>query len=225
MAPFTPQELEARCLFSQDGLLVLDKPDDLPTSGHSLADPDCLQNQLIEHHGAMVWAVHQLDADTTGLNLFVTEKHLVQQMKERMTWPRCEKDYLAVLHGRPTRDQLHVQAPIGPLPFDARSLGVSADGRASSSHFEILARGRAHCLARVRIETGRTHQIRIHAAHIGHPLVGEEWYRDPPCTLHPRQALHAHRLRFCDGEQPSEFEAPVPEDLLALCRRLGLDLP
>ena len=179
---------------------------------------------LIERHGAMVWAVHQLDADTTGLNLFVTEKRLVDLFKQRMTWPRCEKTYLAVLQGIPDRDQIHQEAPIGVHPDDARGLGVNPDGRSASTHFEIVSRGKDVSLARVRIETGRTHQIRIHAADMGHPLVGEEWYCDPPCSLHPRQALHANRLSFRDGDEPREFEAPIPEDLGGLCERLGLNL-
>lgn len=225
MNPLSRDELDERSLYRKDGLWVLNKPHDLPTSGRSLKDPDCLQAQLMELHGAMVWAVHQLDADTTGLNLFVTEKRLVHQFKQRMTWPRCVKSYLAVVHGIPDRDQIHQDAPIGVHPGDAqRGLGVNPDGRAASTHFEILARGKDLSLARVRIETGRTHQIRIHAAAMGHPLVGEEWYRDPPCRLHPRQALHAHRLKFRDGDEPRVFEAPVPEDLRHLCERLGLDL-
>ena len=225
MNSLSREELEERCVYRQGGLWVLNKPHDLPTSGRSLVDPDCLQAQLIEQHGAMVWAVHQLDADTTGLNLFVTEKRLVHLFKQRMTWPRCVKSYLAVLQGIPDSDQIHQEAPIGAHPEDERQgLGVNPDGRAASTHFEIVARGRDVSLARVRIETGRTHQIRIHAADMGHPLVGEEWYRDPPCSLHPRQALHAHRLSFRDGDEPRNFEAPIPEDLHGLCDRLGLDL-
>ena len=225
MNSLSPHELEERCIYRSDGLWVLNKPHDLPTSGRSLADPDCLQAQLIEQHGAMVWAVHQLDADTTGLNLFVTEKRLVDLFKRRMTWPRCEKEYLAVLQGIPEWDRFHQEAPIGAHPTDAsRGLGVNPEGRAASTRFEIVARGREVSLARVRIETGRTHQIRIHAAAMGHPLVGEEWYCDPPCHLHPRQALHAHRLNFLDGEEPRTFEAPIPADLLELCARFGLDL-
>lgn len=225
MNSLSPDELEERSLFRQAGLWVLNKPHDLPTSGRSLKDPDCLQAQLIEQRGAMVWAVHQLDADTTGLNLFVTEKRLVDVFKQRMTWPRCKKTYLAVLHGIPDRDQIHQEAPIGDHPEDPRrGLGVNPDGRAASTHFEIVARGRDVSLARIHIETGRTHQIRIHAAAMGHPLVGEEWYRDPPCILHPRQALHAYRLTFLDGDEPRDFEAPVPEDFQGLCERFGLDL-
>ncbi|MFK7895253.1 MAG: RluA family pseudouridine synthase [Myxococcota bacterium] len=228
MNSLSSAELEARSLYRKGGLWVLNKPYDLPTSGRSLADPDCLQAQLIEQHGDMVWAVHQLDADTTGLNLFVTEKRLVHVFKQRMTWPLCVKTYLAVLHGIPDRDEIHQEAPIGDHPEDARrGLGVNPNGRSASTHFEIVDRGKDVCLARVRIETGRTHQIRIHAADMGHPLVGEEWYREPACSLHPRQALHAHCLSFRDGrdeDEPREFEAPIPEDLLDLCDGLGLDL-
>ena len=88
---------EPEFLHRSKGLWVLNKPADLPTSGRTLQDPDCLQHRLIQFHGSMVWAVHQLDADTSGLNLFVTAKHLVGIHKERLSWPQAEQRYLASL--------------------------------------------------------------------------------------------------------------------------------
>lgn len=226
MNPLAAEELERRCLHTAGGLLAFDKPADLPTSGRDLEDPDCLQYQLMQRHGGMLWAVHQLDADTSGLNLFVTEKRLVQVHKQRMAWPNCEKRYLAVLRGAPVWQAQHSTAPIGPLEHSPnRSLGVTPAGRHTSTHFEILARGAGACLALVRLETGRTHQIRIHAAHLGHPLLGEEWYTSPACTRYPRQALHAHELRFADGTSPRRLAAPLPVDLRELCAQLGLAHP
>ena len=220
------QELEGWILLEEGGLLVLDKPSDLPTSGRSLEDPDCLQSLLMQRQGAMVWAVHQLDADTSGLNLFVTEKHLVQEFKQRLAWPGCEKRYLAVVHGSPSWKQLRVEQPIGTLPLSSPpSLGVIAGGRPSCTRLRVLVRSQGFALLEAVLETGRTHQIRIHAAHVGHPLVGEEWYRRPACVLHARQALHAQGLRFASGPEPRWLEAPPPLDFLQLCERLALPLP
>ena len=97
MTPGPDESLEARILLEEGGLLAVDKPHDLPTSGRALDDPDCLQWRLMRRAGGMVWAVHQLDADTTGVNLFTTERALVEPLKRAMV----EKRYLAVMRGRP----------------------------------------------------------------------------------------------------------------------------
>ena len=218
----TLHDLEGRVLLESGTLLVLDKPPGLPSTGRSLEDDDCLQHALIQRAGAMVWAVHQLDADTSGVNVFTTEKHDVATLKDALTAPTARKEYLAIVHGSPAWDARSVTDPIGMI--DKESLGVTASGRSARSEFEVLDRGPEHSLLRVRIQTGRTHQIRIHAAHLGHPLVGEEWYRSPPCTVHPRQALHAGRL-ILEGALHLDVTAPIPDDLRALARTLGLRAP
>lgn len=176
----------------------------------------------MQRAGAMVWAVHQLDADTSGVNLFTTAKRDVSTLKDALTAPTARKEYLAIVHGSPAWDARCVTDPIGMI--DEESLGVTPSGRSARSEFEVLDRGPEHSLLRVRIQTGRTHQIRIHAAHLGHPLVGEEWYRSPPCTVHPRQALHAGRL-ILEGALHLDVTAPIPDDLRALARTLGLRAP
>ncbi len=211
--------LEPRVLLERDGVIAVDKPFNLPTSGRSLDDEDCLQFRLMQRHGGMVWAVHQLDADTSGINLFTIRKSLVEPLKRALSAPAAAKRYLAVLHGRPRWTETICRAPLGPI--DGSNLGVTADGRAACSHFRVQDATNTHALVEVRIETGRTHQIRIHANHLGHPLVGEEWYRDPPCTLHGRQALHAWRLEL-RGPVDLDLEAPIPSDLDGLLVRLGL---
>lgn len=218
----TPQDLEGRILLESGTLLVLDKPPGLPSTGRSLDDDDCLQHALMQRAGGMVWAVHQLDADTSGVNVFTTEKRDVATLKDALTAPTARKEYLAIVHGSPAWDARCAADPIGMV--DEESLGVTARGRSARSEFEVLDRGSEHSLLRVRIQTGRTHQIRIHAAHLGHPLVGEEWYRSPPCTLHPRQALHAGRL-ILEGALHLDVTAPIPDDLRALARTLGLRAP
>ncbi|MFT5432611.1 MAG: 23S rRNA pseudouridine1911/1915/1917 synthase [Myxococcota bacterium] len=213
-----PSDIDARIVLERDGLLVMDKPSGMPTSGRRLTDTDCLQYWLMQRHGGMVWAVHQLDADTTGINLFVTEKHLVSHYHERLGHQETRKEYLAMVHGAPDWDERAVDAPIGML--DMQNLGVTASGRTAFSTFRVLSRGPQSALVVARIRTGRTHQIRIHLSHLGHPVIGEEWYRDAPCTRHPRQALHAWRLDM-DGLNVS---IPPASDLVALAESEGLSL-
>ncbi len=222
MPQLSPEELERRVLHEGDGVLAVDKPPDLPTSGRTLADPDCLQAALLaraaRRGGGFVWAVHQLDADTSGVNLFTTRREAVEPLKQALGDPHSEKRYLALVHGAPAFARVRCAEPLGEVA--PGRLGVTPAGRGAVSDFEVLARGPGHAALAVRITTGRTHQIRLHLGHLGHPLVGEGWYRAPPCDRHPRQALHAARLVL-----PTfglDLAAPVPEDLARLARELGL---
>lgn len=217
---------------------MIDKPAGLPTAGRDLDDPDCLQFFVMRAARRMVWAVHQLDADTSGVNVFVRKRSLVPVWQERLRFPNAAKSYLAIVHDPPLEDALRVAAPIGWIergvaaaaPDGAaqaawRGWGVSDDGKPAATRFEVIARAGGFGLLRCTLETGRTHQIRVHLRHLGASLVGEEWYRDEPCGLHPRQALHAWTIRFGDGVEPSELVAPIPADLVELAARLGLELP
>jgi len=214
-----PEQLARRILYEGRGLLAVDKPPDTPTSGRNLDDDDCLQYWLMKRHGGMVWAVHQLDADTSGVNLFVTQRRLVAVMKAQMARPSAQKRYLALVRGQPDWKDRTVHAPIGPV--DERSLGICDKGKAAHSQFTVLSRGNGATLLDARIFTGRTHQIRIHLAHLGHPVLGEEWYVRPPCLAHPRQALHAAKMQLDD----LELEAPLPQDLKDLMVEWEIEAP
>ncbi|WP_158527414.1 RluA family pseudouridine synthase [Pelagibaculum spongiae] len=211
-------DLEARIIYQKNGLLVVDKPFNIPTSGRSLDDDDCLQYWLMQRHGTMVWAVHQLDADTSGVNLFVTEKRLVSIYKKALEDHNSVKEYLAIVHGNPTWNQCEEFGAIGKI--DQRSLGITPDGKSAHSQFTVTKKGPEHSLVTVNIFTGRTHQIRIHLSHLGHPIVGEEWYCNPPCNRHPRQALHCHMVHLPQMEQT--FIAPLATDLKRLADELQL---
>ena len=203
MTPGPDESLEARILLEEGGLLAVDKPHDLPTSGRTLDDPDCLQWRLMRRAGGMVWAVHQLDADTSGVNLFTTERALVEPLKRAMV----EKRYLAVMRGRPAWDGVSCTAPLGEVR--PGHLGVTPGGRASRTTF---TRRRA-CAG--LDEAAWEVEVRIHAAALGHPLVGEEWYVAPACKLHTRQALHAWRLQL-GAPFDRKIEAPLAGDLRRL---------
>lgn len=208
-------------LSEKPGLYVLNKPPGWPTTGRNLADHDCIQFHLMRHHGGMVWALHQLDADTSGLCFFTTNKNWVQPIKDLWSQASTSKDYIALVHGVPDWASTEVVQPIGK--DELGNLGVHSSGKTARTAFEVLDRNNGYSLLRARLFTGRTHQIRGHLAHIGHSLVGEEWYRSPPCTLHPRQALHAYRLRLPKNPLLTEkvYEAPMPADLQALAKQLG----
>ncbi len=210
-----------RILFEGAGLVVIDKPWGIPTTGRKLDDPDCVQFGLMEHFGEMVWAVHQLDADTTGVNLFVRDKDLVAKWKQRMLFPNGKKSYLAIVHGLVESESQRIDAPIGVVASEpTRQLGICAEGKRAVSEVHVLERGRENTLVRVQIETGRTHQIRIHLASLGHPVMGDDWYGSvhPPAFV--RQALHAWKVNFGDGGEPEGFESPMPADMRELWNSL-----
>ena len=224
--PLDPAELERRVLYERDGVIVIDKPWGVPTSGRDLEDPDSLQFALLARHGEMVWAVHQLDADTSGINIFVREKRLVPEWQKRMLFPNGKKTYLAMVHGRVEFDARRIEDAIGVLSeLPTRQLGLRADGQRCATVVQVLSRGEDSSLLRVNIETGRTHQIRIHLSSLGHPLLGEDWYREAKSTAHVRQALHAWRMEFADEASPAGFRCPLPADLVGLAAACGLELP
>jgi 23S rRNA pseudouridine1911/1915/1917 synthase len=207
MAQLSQEELELRILREDGGLVVVDKPFDLPSTGRQLEDSDSLQYALIQRYGSMTWAVHQLDADTTGVNVFVQQRELVKVWQARLRFPAACKSYLGIIHGN--------------VPDAGMLLDTEIDGRQAVTRIQPLDQTDEAALLRIEIETGRTHQIRIHLQSIGLSLFGEEWYRPTKCTQHPRQALHAQRIQLPD----TTLEAPVPADLLSLAGKLGLNIP
>lgn len=215
-------------------LVVVDKPPgiiscgpDRPFPGESFARAS-LEALLVAHLRRQVWAVHQLDRMTSGLNCFVFKASLVLPWSERLKIPGT-KHYLAIVHGAATVDpdrEIVVEVPlgerqVGPKVYPAIVAATDPGARASRSRVRFLSSNADFALAHVVTETGRTHQVRLHLAALGHPLVGEPIHRAPSCTLHPRHALHAFRLAFAG----LDLVAPLPEDLVTLARRLGLPLP
>ncbi len=180
---------------------------------------------------------HRLDRETSGLILCAKEPRAHSEIRKQFEANTVRKSYLAVVEGRPRDDVFLVDAAIGPA-LNSRirlKMSVRADGQDSLTAFEVLRRSGELSLLLCRPRTGRQHQIRVHLAHVGHPLVGdklygpdEEWFLRalegplPPEILArlrlPRQALHSHRLelRHPMGGEPLVLESPLPPDMEAL---------
>lgn len=210
----------ARHILHEDAeVVVLDKPPNLPSTGRDLDDKNCAQWLLMCHYRRQLWAVHQLDANTSGVLIFARKKSLVHPWHTRLKYPNGQKTYLAVCHGVPTWEQTHIDAPLG---WEGGAYGVFPSGKPSQTAAKVFAVSPAHraCLLAVQLMTGRTHQVRVHLAHIGHPLFGEPHYA--PCTEHPRHALHAAQVRLLVDQTERTWRAPLPDDLRSLCHRLEL---
>ncbi len=219
-------------LYAGGGLVVALKPAGVPTTGRSLDDPECFQTQMMAHlQRHKLWAVHQLDRGTTGLNLFCIRKPLVADWSARLA--QGDKIYLALCHGRLEGDPREVEEPIGRVTLpDGRSVSaVTPDGKPARSTVTPLAAthnedGVDFSLVSVTIHTGRTHQVRLHMAHLGHPLVGERLHLDPPCQRLPYPALHAVQLTLKDRhERRQRFFARVPKPFMEALAEVVLELP
>ena len=182
--------------------------------------------------------VHRIDKDTSGLLIAARSPAAFQALVRALAARDIHRHYLAVVNGVLVAGG-SIDAAIGRDPRSRTRMRVMPGGRSAVTHYRVAERYRAHCLLEVELETGRTHQIRVHLAWRGYPLVGDSRYGArpylPPAAdaslrgalqQFPRQALHAWRLAFAhpiDGT-PLEFEAPMPTDLLALLAALESDL-
>src|SRR5262245_43715655 len=223
-------------------LLVLNKPAGLvvhPGAGN----PDgTLQNALLAHDRKLAklpraGIVHRLDKDTTGLLVVARNESARAALSQALAARAIHREYLAVCVGVMTAGGT-VDAPIDRHPVDRLRMAVRADGREAVTHYRVIERYRRHTAVRVQLDTGRTHQIRLHLAHAGYPLVGDPVYGKrlalPPGATERlsavlrgfrRQALHAARLVLPHPRQGRdvEFTAPVPADLQELLAALGDD--
>ncbi|HEK0003497.1 TPA: 23S rRNA pseudouridine(1911/1915/1917) synthase RluD [Pseudomonas aeruginosa] len=236
------QDIELEIVYEDEHILVIDKPAGLvvhPAAGHQ---DGTLLNALLYHvpdiaNVPRAGIVHRLDKDTTGLMVVAKtlEAHtkLVAQLQARSVSRIYEAIVIGVITSGGTID-----APIGRHGVQRQKMAVVDAGKVAVSHYRVLERFRAHTHTRVKLETGRTHQIRVHMSHIGYPLVGDPVYggrfRIPPVasqtlvqTLRefPRQALHA---RFLELDHPAtgvrmKWESPLPEYFLWLLSLLRQD--
>jgi 23S rRNA pseudouridine1911/1915/1917 synthase len=237
------ENIPLHIVYEDDALLVIDKPPGMvvhPAPGHTSGT---LVNALLFHCRTLSGVggeerpgiVHRLDKDTSGLLLVAkhdrSHRHLAAQLKAR----RLQRRYLALVCGRMPASQGSVDAPIGRHPQQRQKMAVvTQHGRAARTHYQVLATWGPLSLLHLTLETGRTHQIRVHLAHLGRPVLGDPVYGRGalPLPQHaalerclrtfPRQALHAEFLRFQHPERAEwlEFTAPLPEDMGTLVMRL-----
>ncbi|WNL39495.1 23S rRNA pseudouridine(1911/1915/1917) synthase RluD [Halomonas sp. PAMB 3232] len=232
---FAAQEIPLDIVFEDEAVIVLNKPAGMvvhPAAGN----PDgTLLNALLFHCPSLAeipraGIVHRLDKDTTGLMMvaktLTAQTRLVEQLQARSV----SRQYDAVVIGKPVSGAT-IDAPIGRHPKDRKRQAVTASGKPAVTHYRVVERFRAHTHVRCQLETGRTHQIRVHMAHARYPLIGDPLYggraRLPPgageqlkeiLREFPRQALHARKLSFIHpvSEEPMTFRASLPDELLML---------
>lgn len=230
-----PEDIPLDVLFEDDALLVLDKPAGLcvhPAPGH---DSGTLVNALLNHCGGGLpgingvsrpGIVHRLDKDTSGLLVVAKSERAQIALVGQFSAHSVLKEYLALVKG--VVKPLHgtVEKPIGRHPADRKRMAVVPTGRPALSRYVALASVPEASLVRVLIETGRTHQIRVHMTSLGHPVVGDSTYSRPSPALPScgRQMLHAAHIRFLHpvSGDALEFFCPPPADFRECAQALQL---
>ncbi len=238
VGPPQPEDIPLRVVYSDSRVLVVSKPAGVvthPAAGHRTGT---LVNALLALHGPLSNAgssrpgiVHRLDKDTSGLLLVAKDDdaqiHLVDALRAR----RVGRRYLALVRGAMQAASGTIDAPIGRHPAKRHKMAVVPGGRPAVTHYKELASAGGLTLLEVTLETGRTHQIRVHLAHLGRPVLGDGPYGGKSETSQSvglaRPFLHAWKLSFPhpDDGRPIEVADELPEDLLGVLDRAGLPRP
>ncbi|RYX89281.1 MAG: RluA family pseudouridine synthase [Comamonadaceae bacterium] len=222
---FKPEAMAIDAVFEDEHLLVINKPAGLvvhPAPGNWSGT---LLNGLLARDAAAqamprAGIVHRLDKDTSGLMVVARTRPVMDALVQAIAAREVSRQYLALAHrpwtGPPARE---VDAPIGRDPRNRLRMAVvdleRNAGKTAFTGFELLQNAAGGCWVRCTLRTGRTHQIRVHMASIGHPLVADELYGGTPAASMTRQALHAARLAFIHPAtgKPLVFQAPLPADM------------
>ena len=227
------QDIPLDVVYEDADVIVVNKPKGLvvhPAPGH----PDgTLVNALLHHCGDSLSGiggalrpgiVHRIDRDTSGLIIAAKNDYAHQCLSAQLQDHSLARTYECVVVGNLKADSGTVDAPIGRHPVDRKKMAVVANGRPAITHWEVIARYGGYTHVRCRLETGRTHQIRVHMAHIGHPILGDTVYGAKKAVPGLQgQCLHAVGLRFIHPRtgEVVECSCPLPEEFREVLRKLA----
>ena len=227
-----PEEIPLDIIYEDDDIVVVNKPSGMvvhPAPGNWSGT---LVNALMYHCGDSLSGingeirpgiVHRIDKDTSGLLVVAKNDRAHQSLAEQIKEHSAGRRYYAVVYGAPREDKGTVNAPIARHRVDRKKMAVTEGGRQAITHYEVLERYRGYTYMAFQLETGRTHQIRVHMAHIGHPIIGDplygpskdKWKLDGQC-LHAGQLTLTHPAT---GERMT-FEAPLPAYFTTVLQKL-----
>ena len=227
MANFKPQNLNLDIVYDDFDLIVVNKPPFMvvhPTKSHF---ENTMANGVTDYivkkgEGVKIRFVNRLDMNTSGLVIVAKNPFAQHVLSSEMKEEGFDKKYITVVKGVVEKDQGTIDEPIYKPTDDSVKRVVDSRGQESITHYKVIERLKDATVLEVKLETGRTHQIRVHMSHIGHPIIGDELYGSLDEDLINRQALHAYSLKF---KQPRtkevlEFETDIPRDMKELIEKL-----
>lgn len=222
-----PVPMELAVAYEDAEVLVVDKPPFLLVHPTSPGQRETLSHGIAHHYlrqglRAKVRPVHRIDRDTSGLLLVAKSAFGQQRLDAQLRERELRREYLALVDGVVEEDAGVVDAPIGRHPRHPHLRAVRADGEPARTRWRVVERYPRATLLELELETGRTHQVRVHLEHLGHPVLGDRQYGHRGGQLLRRQALHAFRLSFLhpsSGERIT-LESPLPPDLAEARERL-----
>ncbi|MFP3916348.1 RluA family pseudouridine synthase [Lysinibacillus telephonicus] len=225
-----PEDLNLEIVYEDSDVLVVNKPKGMvvhPAPGHMTGT---LVNGLMYHckdlsgiNGVLrPGIVHRIDKDTSGLLMVAKNDHAHHSLVEQLVNKTVTRKYTALVHGHIAHDKGTIDAPIARDPKDRQKQAVVDNGKHAVTHFQVTERLGNYTLVECRLETGRTHQIRVHMNYIGFPLVGDPKYGPKKTIDFGGQVLHAGVLGFIHptSKEYLEFEVPLPDDFVALLEQL-----
>ena len=227
-----PEDIPLEIVFEDEHICVINKPRGMVVHPAAGNESGTLVNALLYHFGDLSsiggeirpGIVHRIDKMTSGLLVVAKNDLAHERLARQFADHSAHRSYIALVAGNLKEDSGTVDAPIGRHPTDRKRMAVVDNGRRAVTHYRVLYRFSAVTVLSLELETGRTHQIRVHMAHIHHPVVGDQVYSNGKNALGMEgQALHGWRLQLrhpVTGEHLS-FAAPLPEDMQRALKRLG----
>jgi len=215
-------KMDLKIIYEDDYLLVVDKPSNIAVHPSILHYDNSLSNGVKYYFESIglerkIRPVNRLDRDTTGIVIFAKNEYIQECLIKQMLNKTFYKEYLAILDGILEYKTGTINAPIARKDGSIIERCIDLNGSKAISHYEVIKSKNNLCLVKFILETGRTHQIRLHSKHIGHPIIGDTLYGSES-KLIPRQALHCHRTSFMHPITKNKIKlvAPLPKDMLEI---------
>jgi 23S rRNA pseudouridine1911/1915/1917 synthase len=239
---YPAQAIPLDIIYEDEAILVINKPAGLVVHPGAGNQDQTLLNALLHHAPSLralprAGILHRLDKNTTGLLIIAKTAEALQSLQRQLKKRTMGREYQAIVQGTIISGGT-IDAPIGRHPYERTKMAVNENGKEAITHYRVLEKYRHHTRLTIKLETGRTHQIRVHLLHIHHPIVGDTTYSmrsklRKNMGLHlketiqtfKRQALHAYRLTIIHPktQEPMQFDAPLPDDMQLLINALHND--
>lgn len=217
-----PIKMDLNIIFEDATMLIVNKSPNLPVHPSMAHFSDSLSNGIQyyfmqNHIKTKIRPVNRLDKDTSGLVIFAKNEYVQENLSRQMQHHTFEKSYQAILIGNLSQKTGIINAPISRKENSIIEREISPNGQKAITHFELIQNFKNYCLVEFNLETGRTHQIRVHSKYIGHSILGDTLYGSAS-KLISRQALHAYKIVFFHPltKQKMQFETSLPNDMLCL---------